>query len=95
MKKGDSPVGVACKAERVCPCRFQQAELVHSRTAMVGVAGILIPDVRSADPMPCVPCAALIMVSCMCKRAIWQASQRARARSFVHMWRRCPCRPLG
>ena len=29
-------------------CRFQQAELVHGRTAMVGVAGILIPDVRPA-----------------------------------------------
>ena len=27
-------------------CRFQQAELVHSRTAMLGVAGILFPAVR-------------------------------------------------
>ena len=40
-------------------CRFQQAELVHGRTAMIGVAGILIPDVRpvprrrhSAAPSP-------------------------------------------
>jgi len=37
----------------VCVCRFQQAELVHARTAMVGVAGILIPDVRfSCPPAP-------------------------------------------
>ena len=34
-------------------CRFQQAELVHARTAMVGVAGILIPDVRvRTTPLP-------------------------------------------
>ena len=26
-------------------CRFQQAELVHSRTAMTAVAGILFPAV--------------------------------------------------
>lgn len=34
--------------EPICfgACRFQQAELVHSRTAMLGVAGILFPAVR-------------------------------------------------
>ena len=37
--------------------RFQQAELVHGRTAMVGVAGILIPDVRSAAPQLAPPLA--------------------------------------
>ena len=28
-------------------CRFQQAELVHSRTAMTAVAGILLPGVSA------------------------------------------------
>ncbi len=27
-------------------CRFQQAELVHCRWAMLGVVGILFPEVR-------------------------------------------------
>ena len=47
--------------------RFQQAELVHSRTAMVGVAGILIPDVR--------------IVLCLYDRqtpGLWSAAQLAR-----------------
>lgn len=28
----------------VLPCRYQQAELVHCRFAMLGAAGVLIPD---------------------------------------------------
>ena len=31
------------------PCRFQQAELVHARTAMTAVAGIIFPAV---SPQP-------------------------------------------
>ncbi len=39
------------KTEDMCVvlCRFQQAELVHGRTAMTAVAGILFPAVRHAD----------------------------------------------
>lgn len=32
-----------------CKRRFQQAELVHCRWAMLGVAGILFPEVGHLD----------------------------------------------
>lgn len=63
---GFDPLGLGADKEWLA--WFQQAELMHCRWAMIGAAGILLPDMASAvrNPNPKISSGPLGSIACHC-----------------------------